>query len=183
MSPEQARGENLDARTDLFSFGAVLYEMAAGRMAFPGSTAAIVHEAILNRPPIPLARLNPELPPRLEEITHKALERDRKLRYQNASDMRTDLQRLKRDTDSARSGVATGLDTRTVPAKLWKPALAASLLLAGSAAGGYFYIHRTPKLTAKDTIVLADFTNSTGDSVFDGTLRQGLRYSSNRLRS
>jgi steroid delta-isomerase-like uncharacterized protein len=102
MSPEQARGEGLDARTDLFSFGAVLYEMATGRMAFPGKTAAIVHEAILNRAPVPVARLKPELPPKLEEIIDKALEKDRKLRYQNAADIRTDLQRLKRDKDLAR---------------------------------------------------------------------------------
>jgi steroid delta-isomerase-like uncharacterized protein len=102
MSPEQARGEELDARSDLFSFGAVLYEMATGRMAFHGNTAAIIYEAILNRAPIPLSRLNPELPPKLEEIVNKALEKDRKLRYQNAADIRTDLQRLKRDKDLAR---------------------------------------------------------------------------------
>jgi steroid delta-isomerase-like uncharacterized protein len=102
MSPEQARGEELDARTDLFSFGAVLYEMTTGRMAFPGKTAAIVNEAILNRAPVPVARLKPELPPKLEEIINKALEKDRKLRYQNAADIRTDLQRLKRDKDLAR---------------------------------------------------------------------------------
>ncbi len=102
MSPEQARGEELDARTDLFSLGALLYEMATGRMAFPGNTAAIIYEAILNRAPIPLLRLNPELPPKLEDIVNKALEKDRKLRYQNAVDIQTDLQRLKRGADSAR---------------------------------------------------------------------------------
>jgi len=107
MSPEQARGEELDARTDLFSFGAVLYEMATGRMAFPGNTAAIVHEAILNRAPVPVGRLKPELPPKLEEFINKALEKDRKLRYQSAVDVRTDLQRLKRDTESARLPAAT----------------------------------------------------------------------------
>src|SRR5271168_1619551 len=105
MSPEQARGEELDARTDLFSFGAVLYEMATGRMAFPGNTAAIIHEAILSRAPVPVARVKPELPPKLEEIINKALEKDRKLRYQNAADIRTDLQRLKRDTESAGAAV------------------------------------------------------------------------------
>jgi steroid delta-isomerase-like uncharacterized protein len=97
MSPEQARGEELDARSDLFSLGAVLYEMATGWMAFPGKTAAIVHEAILNRSPVPLATLKPELPPKLDEIIGKALEKDRKLRYQSAADIRTDLLRLKRD--------------------------------------------------------------------------------------
>jgi serine/threonine protein kinase len=101
MSPEQARGEELDARSDLFSLGAALYEMATGRMAFHGNTAAIIYEAILNRAPIPLSRLNSELPPKLEEIVNKALEKDRKLRYQNAADIRTDLQRLKRDKDLA----------------------------------------------------------------------------------
>jgi tetratricopeptide (TPR) repeat protein/predicted Ser/Thr protein kinase len=176
MSPEQARGEELDARTDLFSFGAVLYEMATGRMAFPGDTAAIIHEAILNRAPVPVERLKPELPSKLEEIINKALEKDRKLRYQSAADIRTDLQRLKRDTESARVPATTGAaaalwEKRGIP---WKVLVPATLLVAGLAAGTYFYFHRTLKLTDKDTIVLADFTNTTGDPVFDGTLRQGL---------
>ncbi len=102
MSPEQARGQELDARTDLFSFGAVLYEMATGRMAFPGNTTAIIHEAILNRAPTPLARVNPEVSPELERIINRALEKDRELRYQHASDIRAELKRLKRDTDSGR---------------------------------------------------------------------------------
>jgi len=99
MSPEQARGEELDVRTDLFSFGAVFYEMATGRMAFLGNTAAIIHDAILNRAPVPVSLLNPGLPPKFEEIISKALEKDRNLRYQNASDMRADLQRLHRDIE------------------------------------------------------------------------------------
>jgi eukaryotic-like serine/threonine-protein kinase len=120
MSPEQARGEELDARTDLFSFGAVLYEMAAGRMAFPGNTAAVVHDAILNRAPTPLARVNPDISPELERIITKALEKDRRLRYQNASDIRTDLQRLKRDTDSARLPARTNAGTPTRPGMRWQ---------------------------------------------------------------
>jgi eukaryotic-like serine/threonine-protein kinase len=110
MSPEQARGDELDTRTDLFSFGAVLYEMATGRMAFTGKTTAIVHEAILNRAPVPVARLNPELPLKLEEVVNKALEKDRELRYQHASDLRTDLKRLKRETESGRVVTKAGPD-------------------------------------------------------------------------
>src|SRR5208282_1762982 len=176
MSPEQARGEELDARTDLFSFGAVLYEMATGRMAFPGNTAAIVHEAILNRAPVPVARVKPELPPKLEEIVNKALEKDKRLRYQSAAEMRTDLQRLKRDTDSARlPGATNAVDGAGGKLGLgWKVLVPAALLVAALVAASYFYFHRTPKLTDKDTIVLADFTNTTDDPVFDGTLRQGL---------
>jgi dipeptidyl aminopeptidase/acylaminoacyl peptidase len=110
MSPEQARGEELDVRTDLFSFGAVLYEMATGRQAFYGTTTAVIHEAILNRAPTPITSANPQLPPELDRIINKALEKDRDLRYQHASDIRTDLKRLKRDTDSGRSAAsAAGL--------------------------------------------------------------------------
>jgi serine/threonine protein kinase/tetratricopeptide (TPR) repeat protein len=175
MSPEQARGEELDARTDLFSFGAVLYEMATGRMAFPGNSAALIHDAILNRAPVSVSRVKPELPPKLEEIVNKALEKDRKLRCQSAAEIRIDLQRLKRDTDSARLPAAANGKTSSGVGRLWKFIVPATLVLAALAAGSYIYFHQPPKLTDKDTIVLADFTNTTGDPVFDGTtLRQGL---------
>jgi serine/threonine protein kinase/tetratricopeptide (TPR) repeat protein len=179
MSPEQARGEELDARTDLFSFGAVLYEMATGRMAFPGNNAAVIHDAILNRTPIPASRINQALPPKLDEIIGKALEKDRKLRYQSAGDIRTDLQRLKRDTESAPLPTATSAVAGS-GGKLglrWKMIIPAAIAVLVLAASSYFYFHRTPKLTDKDTIVLADFANSAGDAVFDDTLKTALNVS------
>src|SRR5208283_2867567 len=179
MSPEQARGEELDARTDLFSFGAVLYEMATGRMAFRGNSAAVIHDGILNRTPTQASQIGQGLPAKLDEIIGKALEKDRRLRYQSAAEIRTDLQRLKRDTESERAptagctvkeklGVLRQLEAR------WKAIVLAALALVALAAGSYFHFHRGPKLNEKDMIVLADFANTTGDAVFDGTLRQGL---------
>jgi len=170
MSPEQVRGKELDARTDLFSFGATLFEMATGTLPFRGESAGVIFDSILNRAFVPPVRLNPDLPIKLEEIINKCLEKDRDLRYQHASDIRTDLQRLKRDTDSATavSGPANNARKRGMAV-----ILAAVAALALSVAG-YFYLRRAPKLTDNDTIVLADFANSTGDPVFDGTLRQGL---------
>lgn len=172
MSPEQARGEDLDARTDFFSFGAVLYEMATGRMAFPGNTAAVVHDAILNRAPIPLASLNPSPPPTLGAIIDKALEKDRNLRYGNGDDLRTALQELKGASNSAVSAT-TQATTRTRLQKRWGMVFAAMAVM-GLAYGSYLYFHRRPKLTKEDVLVLADFTNTTGDPVFDDTLKQAI---------
>jgi eukaryotic-like serine/threonine-protein kinase len=177
MSPEQVRGEELDARTDLFSFGAVLYEMVTGLLPFRGETSGVITEAILNRRPVEPVRLNPDLPPKLEEVINKALEKDRKLRYQSAADLRTDLQRLKRDSDSSRATVAAVEAGVKPPHKSirWMAATGATILVIGLAVGGWlFFTRRAHVLTDKDSIVLADFTNTTGDPVFDGTLRQGL---------
>jgi Tol biopolymer transport system component/tRNA A-37 threonylcarbamoyl transferase component Bud32 len=132
MSPEQARGEELDARTDLFSFGTVLYEMATGRMAFSGATTAVIHDSILNRAPISPTQLNPRLPLKLEEIISKALEKDRDLRYQSAAEMRADLKRLKLDTDSGRAGAGV-VKRRKKAVIAWMAAgvvIAAALLYA-----------------------------------------------------
>ncbi|HTQ59070.1 MAG TPA: protein kinase [Candidatus Solibacter sp.] len=174
MSPEQARGEELDARTDLFSFGAVLYEMATGRMAFQGRTAAVIHDAILNRVPIPPARLNTDLPLELGGIVNKALEKNSKLRYQNAADIRTDLQRLKRDSNSARLSTSTAARISSRFGKRWKIVVPAAVAVVALAAGGYLYFHRKPRLSEEDTLVLADFTNTTGDPLFDDTLKHAI---------
>jgi serine/threonine protein kinase/Flp pilus assembly protein TadD len=174
MSPEQVRTRELDARTDLFSFGALFYEMATGTLPFRGESTGVILESILNRSPVSPVRLNPDLPSKLEEIINKCLEKDRNLRYQHASEIRTDLQRLKRDTESARvtvgakAGAANGIGLR------WELIVPAAVAVLALSISGYFYFHRTPKLTDKDSVVLAEFANATGDSVFDGALRQGL---------
>jgi eukaryotic-like serine/threonine-protein kinase len=176
MSPEQARGEELDPRTDLFSFGAVLYEMATGRLAFPGITDAVVHDAILNRSPVSPSQIIDGLPPMLDEIIAKALEKDRKLRSQSAAEIRTDLQRLKRDSQS--SGVRLAPRTQMAAGRRkvipWKLVVPSILVVVALAAVGYHYYREPTKLTDKDTIVLADFNNRTGDPLFDDTLRQAL---------
>jgi tetratricopeptide (TPR) repeat protein len=190
MSPEQVKAKELDARSDLFSFGAVLYEMATGKLPFEGASSGEICGAILHQEPAAIASWNPDLPAGLELIVRKALEKDRELRYQHASDTRTDLQRLKRDTESNASSAAstttdhvkTGTPARSGRAYFGKKLgwlFAAAILTAALAAGLYYRSrqHAAHALTDKDTIVLADFANSTGDAVFDDTLKTALTVS------
>jgi eukaryotic-like serine/threonine-protein kinase len=219
MSPEQVRAKELDARSDLFSFGAVLYEMATGDLPFHGESSAMICEAIVNRGPVAVVRLNHDVPPKLEDIINRALEKDRELRYQHASDMRSELQRLKRDTEtglamSASSGTvavaqesgpavapppvaqppkpalgsspafapsspSSAVKVADVPVaggKLWKILVPVAVVIVAALVAGTFYFRSrsTPQLTEKDTVVLSDFTNTTGDAVFDEALKQAL---------
>ena len=184
MSPEQVRAQELDARTDLFSFGAVLYEMATGDLPFHGESPAVICEAILNRSPIAAVRLNHDLSSKLEDIINRALEKDRDLRYQHASEMRAELQRLKRDVEMSRgspggsapasAAQAGGPQTTEKQGKRWKilvPVLVVGMLIAG---GFYYRRHRDKPLGEKDTVVLADFANRTSEPVFDDALKEAL---------
>jgi serine/threonine protein kinase/tetratricopeptide (TPR) repeat protein len=174
MSPEQVRAQELDARTDLFSFGVVLYEMATGTAPFHGDSTGLVFDGILNRAPEAIVRSNPDMPQELDRIVAKCLEKDREVRYQHASEIRADLQRLKRKRDSAGPAPsATTASTRTRGLR-WKASLSAATVVAASGIAGALYFNRPAKLSDKDTIVLAEFINTTGDPVFDETLRQGL---------
>jgi serine/threonine protein kinase/tetratricopeptide (TPR) repeat protein len=175
MSPEQVRGKELDSRSDLFSFGVVLYEAATGTLPFRGESTGLVFDSILNRAPVPAVRLNADLPAELERIIGKCLEKDLSLRYQHASEIRADLRRLRRDTDSAQLPATAATGISALRTKRGTAVLLSVVAVLSVFVGGYLYLRRPPpKLTDKDTIVLADFANTTGDPVFDGTLRQGL---------
>lgn len=174
MSPEQVRASDLDTRSDLFSFGVVLYEMITGAPPFSGNTAGVIFNAILERQPASPLRFNPETSVELERIISKCLEKDRSLRYQHASEIRADLQRLRRGTESAALPRPAGAGTAAAGRIGWKVLALVMAAAVALAAAAYLHLQRTPKLTDRDTILLADFTNTTGDPVFDGTLRQGL---------
>jgi len=174
MSPEQVRAKELDARTDLFSFGAVLYEMATGTLAFRGESSGVTFESILNKAPVAPVRLNPDLPSELERIINKCLEKDRSLRYQHASEIGADLQRVKRDTETGKSVPAFPVLVHSARPRRWMLVAATILIVMAAIAAWFYRTHSKPALSASDTVVVADFANSTGDPVFDDTLKQAL---------
>jgi eukaryotic-like serine/threonine-protein kinase len=203
MSPEQLSAKELDARTDLFSFGVVLYEMTTGTSPFRGDSWALITDAVLHHVPVPPTRLNADIPPKLEDVINKALEKNRKLRYQSAADVRTDLQRLKRDAETgpmgARDSEATSFPTASpqgspavprTPSSVvrsrthsfrWVAIAATAIVAVGLALEGWHYFaRRAHALTDRDTVVLSDFDNKTGDEVFDDTLKTALSVALNQ---
>ncbi|MBA3271604.1 MAG: protein kinase, partial [Acidobacteria bacterium] len=175
MSPEQARGQDIDARSDLFSFGEVLYEMATAKQAFPGPTPAVIFEGILTKQPPPPSQMNANIPEGFDRIIFKALEKDRETRYQTAAEMRADLKRLKRDSETGKT-LLSGTAAPTGAGRRRRALFLGAPLVTAAVVGGVvlWQSQRTPALTERDTVVLADFRNRTGDTMFDDTLSQAL---------
>ena len=166
MSPEQVRGKELDARTDLFSFGAVLYEMCTGTLPFRGDTSGAMFDSILNRAPVPPVRINPDVPAEVERIVNKALEKDRDVRCQSAGELRADLKRVKRGTESSRAVAASATTDQTLKrGKLWV-VLAACIVVIGLAAVGFWHL-RSSKVAQIDSIAVLPFANVSGDANID----------------
>ncbi len=176
ISPEQARGEVTDGRTDLFSLGLVLYEMATGRQAFGGQTTAVVFDSILNRDPAPIFQINPAVPADLEHVITRALEKDRRMRYQTAADMLSELSRLRRNTSATQVAASATGAAPTATARPKSKGLLVGIPVAAALAAAFVFWQstRTPAFTERDTVIIADFANTTGDAVFDDALRQAV---------